>query len=129
MDKRDTGTDLCQPCRECPFRKNSPPGWLGPFTPEGILDEALEGFVCHRTHDAEVHQFCAGNAIFMNQLLKLSRDGAYATFQRSLKDADAEVVENVFASQQAFIEHHHSLGVFGAVDDMDTIDPESLGDA
>ena len=113
MNDKEIRTDLRQPCCECPFRKNSAPGWLGPFTPEGILRDAVDregGFVCHRTNGAQVHQFCAGAAIFLNRILKRSRVAVYASYQLSLRDAGDEVVNNVLPSREAFIEHHTSLG-------------------
>jgi hypothetical protein len=37
------------PCAECPFRKISPKGWLGPWTTDGILAQAHSeaGLACH----------------------------------------------------------------------------------
>lgn len=40
-------------CRECPFRRNSVPGWLGPWTIEKIQAQAHGefGLSCHTSED------------------------------------------------------------------------------
>lgn len=51
------------PCKECPFRKGATPGWLGPWTPQSILQQAFSdqqgGLACH---------------LHAGQLLKKDRD-------------------------------------------------------
>lgn len=41
-----------KPCAECPFRKEAPAGWLGPWEgPEEIIQQAFSeaGLMCHST--------------------------------------------------------------------------------
>lgn len=41
-----------RPCKECPFRKNSAPGWLGPWPDAATLHlhiVAERDFACHMT--------------------------------------------------------------------------------
>lgn len=36
-------------CKECPFRKNAPAGWLGPWTVDSIFSQvhSEQGLACH----------------------------------------------------------------------------------
>ena len=45
--------NLDKPCKECPFRKKSAPGWLGSSTPEGFMATTLSDveMPCHLTVD------------------------------------------------------------------------------
>mgnify|MGYP001618446155 CR=1 FL=1 len=75
-------------CNECPFRKTSLPGYLGPWPgPNELLDQAFSetGFVCHKTivRDERTLQFkekkfrlCAGSLICANKTSKIFRDPA-----------------------------------------------------
>ena len=77
-----------KPCAECPFRKKSIPGYLGPWPgPSELLDQAFSeaGFICHKTivRVDENHSFifkgekfrqCAGALICANKTSKIHRD-------------------------------------------------------
>ena len=42
--------NLHKPCNACPFRRNAPPGWLGPWDAEDLVRSlAYFAFPCHRT--------------------------------------------------------------------------------
>ena len=113
--------DLTQPCSECPFRRVAPPGWLGPWTPEGLVSHLKENdvmFECHQTipdddaSDVGLQQ-CAGAAIFANNFCKRARDRDRAWHQDRLGIDD----KDVFSHPQEFIDHHRSLGkVSGEMD-------------
>lgn len=68
------------PCSDCPFRRDSIPGWLGGYTVEQYVQIATyaEGVDCHtrRKPDdmgGDFHQ-CAGMAIYHANVLKSPRD-------------------------------------------------------
>ena len=110
-------TNLKQPCIECPFRRQSAPGWLGPWTAESLIDEVEHGaFVCHksigdtRQVDNDKLEYCAGAAIYLNNRLKLARDRTYSAYQNALKEASSEIKQSVFSNRDEFTEHHNRLG-------------------
>ncbi len=98
-----------KPCKECPFRRASLPGYLGEDAPEAFVYTAMsEQFMpCHLEVDYEdddwrdgldeVHQ-CSGRAIFMTHICKLPRDPALA-----LLPADHK---RIFSTPQEFLDHH-----------------------
>ena len=111
-----TSFDLQKPCNQCPFRRESAPGWLGPWEANELL-RALrflqEPLICHKTiseDDWDIvtdnHQACAGAAIFQNNSLALSRDHTTAEYQRELKQIPGQVKESVFQRDSEFLEHH-----------------------
>ena len=98
-----------KPCNDCPFRRQSLPGWLG--------DNGLEDFIilavsdikmpCHLTPgngaapNCELHpeaSQCAGRAIFLSNMCKSPRDSSVLKLP-----ADRETV---FSRPQEFVEHH-----------------------
>lgn len=100
-----------RPCRDCPWRRASAPGWLGPMSPERWIATAHgeAPIACHMTipsgsvvgswDDPSVRQ-CAGAAIFRRNVAK-----------RSIRDdaADHHVEPDpasVFASDAEFVAHH-----------------------
>lgn len=103
---------LKQPCRECPFNRDSAPGYLGADDPVGFMAATLRDspMPCHMTVDyedpdwrAETGPFgdarqCAGAAIFFSNICKLSRD-----LHRDSLPSDRETV---FSTPQEFIDHH-----------------------
>lgn len=98
--KQPTGT----PCKECPWRRKSAPGWLGPHTAEEWISMAHgEGFIaCHLTiekagDNADAMTQCSGSAIFRSNLCKLPRSGA-ATLPSDRT--------TVFGSNAEFTTHH-----------------------
>lgn len=103
------------PCNECPFRRESLPGWLGPWTPLDLLRSlSVEPFPCHQTipqgyqgdYNDDRLKGCAGAAIFLNNTLEMSRCRVTSEHQRQVRDVDDSVTLSVFASKQEFIDHH-----------------------
>lgn len=76
-------TDLRKPCNDCPFRRTSPRGWLGPWTaPDLLFSLGWTPFPCHQTirregqsYDDNTLQGCAGAAIFLNNKCERARAG------------------------------------------------------
>jgi hypothetical protein len=120
-----------QPCRDCPYRRNSTPGWLGKGNPtQEELDHLCEHYVegalsdyaqdadgnrtdipCHLTiqfedPDWEQNQYpdaplCAGALIFAKNNFKSPREPQ----RREAVDA-VEHDPNVFRYPFEFFEHH-----------------------
>jgi hypothetical protein len=94
------------PCNECPWRRNSAPGHLGPYSAQTWAEMAHgEGAIaCHVTitgeswDDPGMRQ-CAGAATFRTNVLKLPRNPAVAT-------SDEPDHERIFSSSAEFISHH-----------------------
>lgn len=100
------------PCRECPFRCDSAPGWLGDSDPEEFMRTVLADvpMPCHLTIDYDVPNWkelwenglmgvhCGGAAIFFTNICKVSRDS-----DRPRLEADHE---QVFSRPEEFIAHH-----------------------
>lgn len=95
------------PCNECPWRRDSTPGHLGPHSAEQwILGVHGEGAIaCHMTitdqnwDDPGMRQ-CAGAAQFRKNVWKLPRDPKIAV-------AEERDTETVFAWNDEFLEHHN----------------------
>lgn len=98
-----------QPCRECPFRRNSLPGYLGEDTPEGFMATTLADvpMPCHLTIDYEEDDwdgdqmeeasYCAGALNFFRNMCKSSRDR---------RRPQGEKDPTVFSRPQEFLDHH-----------------------
>lgn len=98
-----------KPCKDCPFRRKSLPGWLGDndleeFTLLSVSDEKMP---CHLTPgdgaalDFEMHpdaSQCAGRGIFLSNMCKSPRDKSVLVLP-----SDRELV---FSRPQEFVEHH-----------------------
>lgn len=112
-------TDLKKPCNECPFRRRSLPGWLGPWEPRELLlsiSMSAIPFTCHQTipedpeADIDEMQMCAGAAIFLTNKLEVYRGADGARYQEEMKSVPDEVKRSVFDSSAEFVDHHTSLG-------------------
>jgi hypothetical protein len=105
-------SDLTKPCKECPFRKRSPPGWLGPWEAEELLMVAgRHDLACHMTvHRGEDHtpmphhQACAGAALHMNNKLQVAFHPSLVELQDKLKDSPE--AKNVFKDTTEYLMHH-----------------------
>jgi hypothetical protein len=97
------------PCRECPWRVNSPKGWLGAATPVEFVQtsEAEHRMPCHLHVDYDQADWqqqanqapqCAGRAIHFANRCKQPQEPDLLRLP-----ADRE---SVFVNPQAFIEHH-----------------------
>lgn len=110
-----------KPCNDCPFRRDSIPGWCGDSEPEWFVESALADYTqyqdgsylapCHQTVDYNDPDWesklgdaaaCAGALIFAKNRCKSPRDPNRNAAVRSV-DTD---YETVFASPDEFIEHH-----------------------
>ncbi len=84
------------PCKDCPFRKDSPKGWLGGERMKGILNQGA--FTCHKT---DKDKQCAGHMIIKgmsNDFVRLADK-----MRIDLKLSGGELV---FDSESDCIEHH-----------------------
>lgn len=83
------------PCQDCPFLKDSLPGWLGGDRAAEIL--AADSFVCHKKTDMQ----CAGHMLINGD------ENAFVMLARRLRIAlNLSGTEKVFANKAACIEHH-----------------------
>lgn len=94
-------------CRECPFRKRSPKGWLGPWkSAKELIEQAFSeaGLACHmqleKAHEPGGAPFCTGALVCANKSHKLYRNREIAELQVKAK-ADDEVLD-----ARAFLEYH-----------------------
>jgi hypothetical protein len=84
-----------KPCRQCPFRKDAPKGWLGADRMTEIL--AADSFVCHKKTSMQ----CAGH-----MLINGDSNGFVRLAGRMDITLDLSGREQVFESLDACIEHH-----------------------
>lgn len=98
-DARPSKKQHVKPCSDCPWRRDSLPGWLGSGTPASWVAAAHsdEKIPCH----VHSNQQCAGSSIYRANVCKVSRD---ATVLRLPADREA-----VFEHQAEF-KGHHRLG-------------------
>ena len=98
-----------KPCRQCPFRRDSQPGYLGDSNSDEFLETTLADhhMPCHMTIDYTDEDWkdqlanaegCAGAGIFYANLSKLPRDRKRRRYEKDK--------EMVFASIQEFAQHH-----------------------
>ena len=96
------------PCGECPWRRDSLPGWLGPWTAEewAALAHSDQPIACHTSIEVEgswdtsgIRQ-CAGSAIMRANLCKSPRDPEVAVGKPNR--------ETIFGWTDEFIEHHNN---------------------
>lgn len=77
------------PCSECPFRKNSIKGYLGPHTIDDIKMIARTGvdFKCHKTLELSEDRYrtCSGYVHYLNNTIQLSRNAEIAKLQKEFK--------------------------------------------
>ena len=106
--------NLTEPCNQCPFRRESCPGWLGPWDARELLFVIGHyPFPCHQTmgEDDETKELdrmenCAGAALFLNRKAELSRVPDMHEHQKRLKDAPPRVKLRVFETAREFVTHH-----------------------
>lgn len=96
----ETDTQHRSPCGDCPWARNSLPGWLGGLTAAEFCDIARsdEPYGCHTM----TNQQCAGMAVFRRNTCKLPRPPALVL------PADHA---SVFSTHAEFSAHHeHKRG-------------------
>jgi len=115
-----------QPCKECPFRRIAPSGWLGSNQPQHFaVNAAHEGhFPCHITMTRPDAPECAGRAIMWANQCKVSRDDSVPRL--------ATDREKVFGNIMEFTKHHgiviSSMQLMGAEPLDETEDGEADDD-
>lgn len=99
-----------KPCRECPFRRIAPAGWLGGFTPDEfvLIADQEQRMPCHlhmAKHGATYAEpgttapQCAGRAIYWANQLKVPRVSG------SILELPQDI-EHVFRWRHEFVAHH-----------------------
>src|SRR5262245_30405932 len=86
----------CSPCYDCPWSKNSLPGWLGGLTALQWLKAVVgeDRIYCH----TKLPWQCAGAAIFRSNIAKRPRD-------RGLLILPKDILR-VFSGWKEFRQHH-----------------------
>lgn len=89
-----------QPCKECPFRRVAPPGWLGSNQPQHFAVNAAHesNLPCHLTMSKPDSPQCAGRAIMWANQCKVARDGSVPRLEKDR--------EHVFSHIGEFTKHH-----------------------
>lgn len=98
-----------KPCRACPWRKDSPRGWLGDAAPIEFLEtaEAEVRMPCHLHVDyeredwrdaAEIAPQCAGRAVYFANRCKKPINPALIQL--------APDRDEIFGNPQDFLDHH-----------------------
>ncbi len=96
-----------EPCRECPWRRVAPVGWLGGHPPELYPDAVANNEVppCHMsdrdTVDPDHVAMCAGALATMSNACILPREPEERTARATVGERD-----DCFASPAAFYRHH-----------------------
>lgn len=88
--------NMKQPCKDCPFRKDSQQGWLGSERMTEILSQ--KSFTCHKTNK-ELQ--CAGHLI-----IKKDENDFYKLAERMSLDLGLKGHELIFETEKECIEHH-----------------------
>lgn len=88
------------PCRECPWKRKSCAGWVGPHSPETWVQAAHgdENISCH----LQTRSQCRGAAIYRTNVAKVSRNSEILVLPLDRR--------LVFSSPTEFINHHRSRG-------------------
>ena len=100
------------PCSQCPWRRESAPGYLGESTPEQFLAQAEADIKmpCHCMVNYERDDWqeqsenaprCAGHAIYLRNRCKMPKEEGLARFVREVARDPA-----VFGRAEQFLEHH-----------------------
>lgn len=104
-----------KPCKECPFRKESSPGWLGPWDARSIVQQAHSeaGLACHvdggvKKHlgDEELYDkvhVCVGSLQHANISHKSYRSPILNAFAKAVGTA-----VNIMGLKE-FFEHHERI--------------------
>lgn len=93
---------LRKPCSECPYTAKTK-GWIGHHQSALEFHDIAKNDIpmpCHMS----TGQSCAGNAIYMNRLCKLSHDPDKAEMQNKLKDSTDSVLFSW--NGQVLIDYH-----------------------
>lgn len=99
---------LSEGCKECPFKKDSAPGWLGPWNPltlhQYIIGEAP--FACHSTtannDDFSPIELCAGSLIYAKNCGKSYRNRTLNLESKNIKKNKED-----YLGFPGFLHHHN----------------------
>lgn len=102
-----------EPCKKCPFKRDSLKGWLGDSTPEEfILTTAENDMPCHLTIDYEKKDWntkglkeaslCSGALIFLKNSLTTPKYKPRAELLNKVE----KNVESIFTWKAEFLTHH-----------------------
>jgi hypothetical protein len=107
------------PCIECPWKRQSLAGWLGPQNADWYVDRirAEQPMACHMHFDDKTHlkpeneaisdlPYCAGSLIVQRNMCKKPRDLEYATAVERVERTLA-----VFSHPFEFWKHHTKEGL------------------
>lgn len=100
--------NLKEPCKECPFRKNSLPGWLGGETPEATYHSVMDAeidFACHMTrHKTDKNMSrCKGSLLFLKQSCKSPKFNT--ELSQCVENINRKEISNILLPHE-FINHH-----------------------
>lgn len=111
-----------EPCKQCPFRRKSPAGWLGDAAPQEFIEATMadELMPCHTTVNYDRKdwqeemmtekskvQHCAGARILYRNQCKRSKDATYMAADRAGKVVEVEPSKDVFTTKDEFLTHHN----------------------
>lgn len=104
-------TNLKCSCRECPFNRNGPRGYIGPYKSVNELHAAVtqeSPFPCHLTVDHDGQQLdetelCPGSMIYANGACKLFRDPWMREQQERIRALNTDNNVTTYAD---LLEHH-----------------------
>jgi len=85
------------PCKDCPFRKDAPEGWLGEERIINIL--AASSFTCHKTSRTRLQ--CAGHMIIKGDENDFVLMAKRLSLETGIKGHDL-----IFDTKNECIEHH-----------------------
>lgn len=105
------------PCVECPFRRDSAPGYLGGYSPNMYMDVVLSpaSLACHKSegfHEGEIEKqrHCTGLAAFRANLGWIASVDVGGVLVPTIAHASTKIVgadqEVYFGTATEFIEHH-----------------------
>lgn len=110
------------PCNECPFRKNSHPGYLGGVYENGqelhdMIMTLEKPFNCHKTIDKDVvsydevgskeYPICAGALMYMKKNAKRPKD---KEMDNLVQDVDKSQLDNILSVPELIQHHKNSIG-------------------
>jgi len=103
------------PCKACPFKKDSAPGWLGGvWTAQGLHIYIMQEnpFACHKTipenqEDDHELEHCVGSILYMNKNAKrCSHNEKLADLQLAFKDY--ENIDDILGLKEFFERHKNA---------------------
>jgi hypothetical protein len=104
---------LMQPCKECPLRRDSLPGYLGGYTPEMYIEilHSPASIACHSSKgfhegDLSTQRSCTGVAAFRANVGHRCLYKGVETHAQYATEIVGSDKERYFASDEEFVVHH-----------------------